>query len=201
MAYNRAVACPDAEELARFEMLSDDVRAHAATCEECAGIIDVLRACDEPTSTAQAAGNAETVMPPAAGAGAVLLDVHDPAPGETIGRYVLVGRLGTGGMGVVMAAYDPRLDRTVALKFIRADRTSDTMVRRLEREAQALAKLSHPNLVRVYDAGVDRGRVYLAMEWIDGVTLRAWLADARRSTPRSFACFARLQPGCLRSTP
>jgi hypothetical protein len=120
---------------------------------------------------------------------------RDPEPGDTIGRYVLVGRLGAGGMGVVMAAYDPRLDRTVALKFIRADRATDAMARRLEREAHALAKLAHPHLVRVYDAGLERGRLYLAMELVDGVTLRTWLEEAVRATDEIVRVFSEIAAG------
>ncbi|MDX2092784.1 MAG: serine/threonine-protein kinase [Kofleriaceae bacterium] len=120
---------------------------------------------------------------------------RDPEPGDTVGRYVLVGRLGAGGMGVVMAAYDPRLDRTVALKFMRADRATDAMARRLEREAHALAKLAHPHLVRVYDAGLERGRLYLAMELVDGVTLRMWLEEQERTTEEIVRVFSEIAAG------
>ncbi|HEY6176196.1 MAG TPA: serine/threonine-protein kinase, partial [Kofleriaceae bacterium] len=100
------------------------------------------------------------------------------------GRYFLLGRLGSGGMGVVHAAYDPVLDRKVALKLIRpSDGGSvDTAARgRLLREARALARLSHPNVVHVYEVGtVDDDQVYIAMEHIEGQTLRAWQKEVRR---------------------
>ena len=75
--------------------------------------------------------------------------------GATVGRYVVLDRLGAGGMGVVYAAYDPELDRKVALKLLRAGAPSAASAgrARLLREAQALARLSHPNVVAVYDVG------------------------------------------------
>jgi serine/threonine protein kinase/tetratricopeptide (TPR) repeat protein len=100
------------------------------------------------------------------------------------GRYVLLGRLGSGGMGVVHAAYDPTLDRKIALKLLRpGDGGSvDTAARgRLLREARALARLSHPNVVHVYEVGtLEDQQVYIAMEYIEGQTLRAWQKEARR---------------------
>ncbi|TMQ19702.1 MAG: tetratricopeptide repeat protein [Deltaproteobacteria bacterium] len=100
------------------------------------------------------------------------------------GRYVLLGRLGSGGMGVVHAAYDPVLDRKVALKLLRPGEGGnvDSVARgRLLREARALARLSHPNVVHVYEVGtVEDKQVYIAMEHIEGQTLRAWQKEARR---------------------
>ncbi len=99
--------------------------------------------------------------------------------GATIGRYVLQHRLGEGGMGVVWTAHDPELDRPVAIKLLTSSR-SDSQARLL-REAQAMAKLAHPNVVAVFDVGIHAGQVYVAMELVAGVTLRAWLdADPRR---------------------
>jgi hypothetical protein len=100
--------------------------------------------------------------------------------GACVGRFVVVRTIGAGGMGVVVAAYDPVLDRQIALKLLRAtDTTAGDEL--LIREAQAMARLSHPNVVAVHEAGVADHRVYLAMELIDGGTLRAWLTGARRS--------------------
>ena len=119
--------------------------------------------------------------------GATTLPGQTPR-GATLGRYVVLDRLGAGGMGVVYAAYDPKLDRRVALKLLHhgADET------RLLREAQALARLSHPNVVAVHDVGtiepkgaarmgLARGEhVFVAMEYVDGLTLTDWLkSDAR----------------------
>ncbi|MCA9662333.1 MAG: serine/threonine protein kinase, partial [Myxococcales bacterium] len=94
------------------------------------------------------------------------------ARGDVVGRYVLLSALGEGGMGVVWAAYDPELDRRLALKLLRRGGSSE----RLLREAQALARLAHPNVVAIHDVGVDGGDVWLAMELVVGRTLEDWLA-------------------------
>ncbi len=101
--------------------------------------------------------------------------------GRTIGRYVVLYELGSGGMGVVYAAYDPELDRKIALKLLHADSTSTRGRQRLMREAKAIAKLSHLNVVTVHDVGQFEGRVFVAMEFVDGVTLRQWLRERSRS--------------------
>src|SRR6202000_1500633 len=74
-------------------------------------------------------------------------------PGAAIGRFVVLGTLGSGGMGVVYAAYDPNLDRKVALKLLNAPAASDEARIRMLREAQAMARIDHPNVLRVYEAG------------------------------------------------
>lgn len=94
-----------------------------------------------------------------------------------IGRFELIERLGAGGLGVVYAARDPQLDRVTALKLLRGDVPS--VGEELLAEARAMARLSHDNVVTVYEAGVDDGRVYIAMERIEGVTLREWMAEPR----------------------
>jgi len=99
-----------------------------------------------------------------------------PGPGTGVGRYVILERVGEGGMGVVFSAYDPELDRRVALKLLAPDLIEEDARLRLLREAQAMARLSHPNVVPVYDAGTVDGRVFVAMEFVQGVTLRTWLA-------------------------
>src|SRR4051812_46619671 len=102
--------------------------------------------------------------------------------GATVGRYVVLDRIGAGGMGVVYAAYDPELDRRVAIKLLRPDRFSSEAGRlRLLREAQALARLTHPNVVAVHDAGTFGDRVFVAMELVEGETLRQWLGEGPRS--------------------
>ncbi len=109
--------------------------------------------------------------------------------GVLFGRYIILSLLGQGGMGEVYSAYDPRLDRKVALKVLRetdAPGPTRTAQERLVREAQATARLSHRNVVVVYDTGTiagDRGsaRVYLAMELVEGRTLAAWLRERPRS--------------------
>jgi serine/threonine protein kinase len=107
--------------------------------------------------------------------------------GASFGRYTVLSRLGAGGMGVVFAAYDPELDRKVALKLLHPQvgaAAASTMGRaRLVREAQAMARLSHPNVVAIYDVGTLDDRVWLAMEYVDGRTLGAWLKEQPRRWP------------------
>ena len=109
--------------------------------------------------------------------------------GDGLGRYMVLEPLGAGGMGVVYAAYDPELDRKVAVKLLRSDffaRSDARQARsRLRREAQALAKLSHPNIVAVYDTGTVGEQLFVAMEFVAGRTLGRWHSDARaRDEPR-----------------
>ncbi len=99
-------------------------------------------------------------------------------PGRHLGRYVLIGRVGAGGMGVVYAAYDTKLDRKVALKVLHGP-DDERRQGRLLREAQALAKLAHPNVAAAYDVGGDGELLLLAMEFVEGETLRSWLASPR----------------------
>jgi serine/threonine protein kinase len=111
---------------------------------------------------------------------------RDPvvAAGDTIGRYIILARLGAGGMGVVYTAYDPQLDRKVAVKLLRTGGgiADDEARQRLVREAQAMSQLAHPNVVAVYDVGTaDTGEVYVAMELVDGETLTSWLGHWDRS--------------------
>ncbi|MBX7081734.1 MAG: serine/threonine-protein kinase [Nannocystaceae bacterium] len=97
-----------------------------------------------------------------------------------LGRYVVLKHLGSGGMGDVVAAYDPQLDRKVAVKLLRGRSEADDPAHaRLLREAQAMARLSHPNVIAVHDVGTHGSRVFVAMELIDGVTLRQWAAEPR----------------------
>ncbi len=98
-----------------------------------------------------------------------------PRRGESFGRYVMLHEIGAGGMGVVFAAYDPELDRRVAIKVL-SDPMSDARSRaRLQREAQTLARVSHPNVITVHDVGSVGDRVFIAMELVDGADLRGWL--------------------------
>src|SRR5216683_4686086 len=101
------------------------------------------------------------------------------ARGMALGRFVVLGLVGRGAMGEVYGAYDPELDRKIAIKLLRP-RTGGTgdgadNRTRLMREAQATAKVAHPNVVVVYDAGTFGDRVFIAMEFVEGHTLRFWL--------------------------
>jgi tetratricopeptide (TPR) repeat protein/predicted Ser/Thr protein kinase len=105
-------------------------------------------------------------------------------PGTIIGRYVVLSKLGAGAMGMVLAAYDPELDRKVALKLLKARTGSqDAAQARLRREAQALAKLDHPNVVGVHDVGVHEGQLFVGMEFVEGQTLGEWMLEATRPRP------------------
>lgn len=94
----------------------------------------------------------------------------------TVGKYRLEGVLGSGGMGVVWRAVDPDLERAVAIKLLHAGGTEPTLRSRLLREARAMARLKHPNVLTVYEVGTDANRDYIAMELVDGDTLEGWLA-------------------------
>ena len=85
------------------------------------------------------------------------------------GRYEILKELGHGAMGVVYQAHDPRIDRPVALKVLRSDRvTSQDFVQRFLKEARAIGRLSHANIVTVYDVGQDQETIYIAMEYLEG---------------------------------
>ncbi|MEO6771599.1 MAG: tetratricopeptide repeat protein [Kofleriaceae bacterium] len=99
------------------------------------------------------------------------------ARGACVGRYVILDQLGLGGMGVVYRAYDPDLDRRVALKLVRA--VSADATARLVREAQALAKVSDPNIVQIFDVGVFGETVFIAMELVEGRTLSRWTRETK----------------------
>jgi tetratricopeptide (TPR) repeat protein len=132
-------------------------------------------------------------MGPPEGAGTVDPDAQTtPATGEAlgtiegtrIGRYRLGARLGAGGMGTVHVARDLELARDVALKILRVDDAGRddlaAMRSRLQREAQAMARLSHPNVVPVFDIGAVGTRLFIAMELVHGQSLRTWMATPRR---------------------
>ena len=149
------MACPDETTIERFlagaldEPTRRSVKAHLADCTPCCQLVGAL-----VMSTAQKTASTSA-----------------PAPGARLHRYRIEEPLGAGGVGIVYRAYDPELDRHVALKVLWSASES------LRREARAMAKLAHPNVVRVLDVGVDGERVFLAMELVEGTTLRAWLRD------------------------
>ena len=109
----------------------------------------------------------------------------EPPPldtGERLGRYLIIERVGSGAMGVVYGAYDPELDRKIALKLLKARELGqeDAARARLLREAKAMARLAHPNVIAVHDVGIFDGQVFLAMEFLGGGTLNSWLAARPR---------------------
>ncbi len=103
--------------------------------------------------------------------------------GALVGRYVVLETLGCGAMGIVYAAYDPELDRKIALKLLLPGPDGRSSARlRLQREARAIARLAHPNVIAVHDVGMVDERVFIAMEFVDGVDLAQWLTAGERSS-------------------
>src|SRR5262249_32920602 len=109
------------------------------------------------------------------------------------GRFRLVRELGAGGMGRVFAAEDPELERLVALKVVKDDFASLESRARFQREARAMARLRHPNVVTIHEGGEHEGELYIAMELLEGQTLAAWLQTPRgwRATREVFLAAGR----------
>ncbi len=180
------LACPSDAELVelvegRLEGPAlERMTEHLAGCSACAGFLGGLAPHEArgalPTSgvlDVQVARDilAETTAPGSGDApagGSVL------GRGATVDRYLVLSLIGRGGMGEVYAAYDPDLDRRVALKLLHTARSAEQARRRLTREARALGKLSHPNVVQVHDVGEHEGDVFVAMELVEGQPLDAW---------------------------
>jgi serine/threonine protein kinase len=171
--------CPDEDTLlaflhGRLPARRSDVARHLEACATCA---------DVATWAAAEPGMAPQLAPPvdrSAKASECPVGAQF-APGTRVGRYHILGAIGRGGMGEVYAAYHPDLDRRIALKVVHAERAADPeRQRRLLREAQIIARLNHPNIVTVYDAGIVGDQVFVAMEFVDGHTLDTWV---RQSDP------------------
>jgi len=131
----------------------------------------------------------------AMGASVAVTAAEPTAIAGRIGRFALLRQLGAGAMGVVYAAYDEELDRRVAIKLLRTG-DGDTEGRgRLQREAQAMARLSHPQVVQIYEVGVHAGRVFVAMEFVDGPNLGSWQRAAARTPEEILAVYVRAGEG------
>jgi tetratricopeptide (TPR) repeat protein/tRNA A-37 threonylcarbamoyl transferase component Bud32 len=130
-------------------------------------------------------------------------ELADLAIAKRIDRFVILDKLGEGGMGAVYAAYDTVLDRKVAIKVVRPTRHSSragvSPRDRLLREAQAMARLHHPNVVAVLDVGEVDNDVYLALELVDGQTLKGWLRETRPSWRQIVATFVEAGRGLVAS--
>jgi eukaryotic-like serine/threonine-protein kinase len=182
------VDCPDDKTLVAFaegrlpRAEHDAIEAHVRRCARCPDRIS--RALGELTMTGTIAGGAQArprARPDAS-------DALVLPRGAAIGRYTVLGLVGRGGMGEVYAAYDPELDRKVALKLL-LDHSRDARARgRLLREAKAIAKVSNANVIVVHDAGTYGDRVFVAMEFVDGTTLKTWL-ETPRTRPELLAVF------------
>ena len=105
----------------------------------------------------------------------------DPSEAARIGRFTVVRELGRGGTGVVYAAYDEQLERKIAVKLLHADSPDQDARARLVREAQAMARLSHPHIVSVHEVGTHNNQIYIAMEFVHGLTLGTWLKRQPRT--------------------
>jgi serine/threonine protein kinase len=171
------------------------IEAHLASCRDCRALVAAL-AMDAGTDSNAATVPHERMSPSQVA----------PRPtrtltiGDRVGRYLVLSALGAGGMGVVFAAYDPQLDRKVALKLLRAGVTYNTKDARtrLRREAQAIAQLSHPNVVGVYDVGTtEDGDLYIAMEFVEGDTLTSWLKKYPRTWREIVDVFLQAARGLL----
>jgi eukaryotic-like serine/threonine-protein kinase len=152
--------CPSESALLEFVAGSSPdragIEAHLGECERCRVAVAFL--VTRTTVQARAAGQL--------------------ARGAAVGRYVVLDLVGEGAMGQVYAAYDPVLDRKVAIKLLHLLTEGADARERLLREAKSLARVAHPNLVGVHDAGAFQESVFIAMEFVDGKTLREWLKAA-----------------------
>jgi serine/threonine protein kinase len=188
-----AMAHVDAAEISRFlggqlpPERAAQVEQHLAQCQTCAERLSeasqALTEMDASLAPLPQVGSSRSNSD--RGTGRMRGGTGRPlGPGETVGRYLILEQVGEGGMGVVYAAWDPDLGRRVAIKLLRPDKPSsegNTQGQaRLLREAQAMARVSHPNVISVFDVGPLGEGVFVAMEFVDGGTLRRWIKDTKR---------------------
>jgi serine/threonine-protein kinase len=120
------------------------------------------------------------------------------APTKAVGRYLVERELGSGGMGLVYSGYDPELGRKVAIKLMRPESGGGDPSQgkaRLLREAQALAQLTHPNVIAIHDVGTFGEQVFIAMEYVEGCTLADWLSAEKRTWPEIVSIFVQAGNG------
>ncbi len=156
------------------------VEAHVDDCAACRQLLAQLVKSGSPTPRDAAIGETMLASSPPPSSASERSTTGEWAPGTRIGRYVVLARVGRGGMGTVFRAEDVELGRPVALKRLHADADDESRARLL-REARAAAQLQHPNVVTVHEVGEHAGTPYLAMELVDGVTLTQWLREQPRS--------------------
>jgi eukaryotic-like serine/threonine-protein kinase len=161
---SEAMACPDENVLAQLASggvavaLRPELEAHLDGCSDCRALVAAVAGGSNPP--------APLTLEPVV------------SEGDVLGRYRIERQLGAGGMGVLYAAHDVRLDRRVALKLIHPGLQESSGKARLRREAQAMARLNHPNVAGLYDLGEHKGRFFLAMELVEGGTLRDWMKES-----------------------
>jgi serine/threonine protein kinase len=123
------------------------------------------------------------------------MDRENLSPEQKIGNYILLEKLGTGGIGEVWKARDRRLNRVVALKFLSIERAGSTAARDLMREARAASALNHPNIVTVFEVGESEGSAYLAMEYVQGQTLRQRMTQGPLPTDQAMELAGQITAG------
>ncbi len=148
----------------------DAVETHIDTCSDCRLAVAESARGRAPTEDAATAHDAAIPVPTRLGV--------QLRPGDVLGRFIVRRVVGAGGMGIVYAAYDPKLDRDIALKLLRPEHLS-VAEERLDREAKLMARLAHPNVITIYDVGAFSGQIYVAMELVVGETL----GDTLRRSP------------------
>ncbi|MDI1430137.1 tetratricopeptide repeat protein [Polyangium sorediatum] len=171
---------------------AERVEQHVASCVTCRKLLSELAkqisGLELPDHEASAtdelrAGEEGRATPRTRALAAGAAPAGELSRGASLGRYMILETLGAGGMGVVFAAYDPELDRKVALKILRQEilQRAPGAELRLMREAQAMARISHPNVLAIHDVGTLGEGLFFAMEYVDGATLAGWLSQKERS--------------------
>ncbi|HEY1547067.1 MAG TPA: protein kinase [Kofleriaceae bacterium] len=172
------------------------VEKHLATCRDCRELVAALAGPGDDSDVATHPRNAHEELTESQAGKLPALSI-----GDRVGRYLVLSTLGAGGMGMVFAAYDPQLDRKIALKVLRTNLGANTADarKRLKREAQAIARLNHPNVVGVYDVGTTTSGedVYIAMEFVEGDTLTTWLKRYPRTYREILEIFAQAGRGLM----
>ncbi|MCA9628889.1 MAG: protein kinase [Myxococcales bacterium] len=178
--------CPDENALGAFVQGRSSatdrrhIEAHLEQCADCCSVVELLgRAFVSRAQRVDRGPDSERQV-----------QSLEPSSGQQLGRYRVDHGIGAGGMGLVFSAWDPALERSVALKLLRPELAATPDAReRLLAEARAVASLKHPNVVPVFDVGEADDRVFIAMELVDGVTLDRWRALTKPSLERLLEVF------------
>jgi serine/threonine protein kinase len=172
-----------------------EIAAHLESCTDCRKLVSWAL---QPSASGAADATPEVLGSQGGGQPGPAASNENLPRGTAVGRYLLLERIGAGGMGVVYLAYDPDLDRRIAIKLIRAagaDAMDADRQQRFPREARAMARPQHPEVIAVYDVGIALGRVFIAMEYVEGATLRAWLSARPHTLREVLAMFVRVGHG------